>query len=90
MKPLFLNRYTCFTLVFYAVMISLSFYLEHVSPSGPCTPGLGMMLLITLPLLVFLLFAVFLTKSMLGHKKLIVSTALHGLVLVGYVILFMH
>jgi hypothetical protein len=52
------------TLVFYFASFALGFLLEKISPTGPCTPGLGVLWFLFLPFISFGL----LIKNSLGWK----------------------
>jgi hypothetical protein len=38
------KKYTMFTLAYYCALIPAIYILERIDPSGPCVPGLGMMI----------------------------------------------
>lgn len=75
-------RYLWLTLAFYSVLVLSSNWLEHESPSGPCTPGGGIMLLLLAPLLIIPIFLTSLVLVMKGHRWHLGPVLIHGLVLV--------
>jgi hypothetical protein len=79
-------RYTWLTLAFYALLIVLSNWFEHLSPAGPCVPGGGDMLVLFSPLLIFPLFVVSLIRFIKGHRRHFGPLLVHALVIVGFLI----
>ena len=56
------------TLLFYAVAFISIYILNEVSPSGPCTPGAGILLVILLPALSIVLLIYNINKTLKGNK----------------------
>jgi hypothetical protein len=76
------------TILFYAGFFGIAFYLNDVSPSGPCTPGLAVLFVLLLPfisvgLLIKNLIAIFIWK-----KPNHIAATLHLIVLAFIAILY--
>ncbi|GEM_PF-1414512 len=70
------------TLIFYVVTATIIYILDKVSPSGPCTPGLGVLsFFFLIPIVVALLlrniYAAFTTD-----KKKFITAIMHGVAIV--------
>lgn len=78
-------RLTIPTLLFYAVAIATIYILEKVSPSGPCTPGLGVLsFFLLIPIAVGLLLRnIYLTVKV--NKANLINVILH---IVAIVLIF--
>jgi hypothetical protein len=65
------------TIIFYMVSIAIIYTLEKLSPSGPCTPGLGAFaFLLFIPFIVVLFFRNFIKLST-SHTRHLLSAFLH-------------
>ena len=81
-----LTRKTGLTILFYVSAASLIFILDKATPSGPCTPGLGILAFMLLPFISsFLLISNF-VKTYKGDKTNKFSLLIHFLFLIGFVI----
>ncbi|MBS1914836.1 MAG: hypothetical protein JST87_01095 [Bacteroidetes bacterium] len=76
------------TISFYLIAIFGFDFLEKLSPSGPCTPGAGIMGFLFLPFIIAILLGVNAYKFFKGDKTNFISMLLHILALLGYVIVF--
>ncbi len=75
------------TLVFYLIAFVSFSLLNKASPSGPCTPGLGIMSLLLLPFISAVLFIINIIKAAKGNKTNTISAIIHLLVVVGFFII---
>ena len=85
---LFFSRPLAGTVCFYAFMTVLIIGGEYISPSGPCTPGLGILPLLLLPFLSAGLFLVALIRAIKGHRSQLIPAVLHGLVVLTSICLW--
>ncbi|WP_431210897.1 hypothetical protein ACQ86N_33830 [Puia sp. P3] len=65
------RKYTVRTVIFYAVYCVAAWVLERVAPSGPCTPGLGVMVLIFTPMVGLALFLFSLIGRIVGRRDFV-------------------
>jgi hypothetical protein len=77
-KPAFL------TIVMYAIFLGLIAAAEAWSPSGSCTPGLGLMLLLLLPIVSLVLFLISISAVIKGRRTQIIPAIIHSLVLIVF------
>lgn len=69
-------------ILFYAIYLSLALILEKISPSGPCTPSFGILMLIFLPIVTIILLIIFVINYFYNNKKqLKISILIHILIL---------
>ena len=76
------------TLIFYALSIPLVWVLCCISPSGPCTPGLGVLGLFALFLLSIILFIINLGITVFGKGQNGTPALIHLLVAIGCFVIF--
>jgi hypothetical protein len=67
------------TIGFYLLLLITSYLLNIVSPSGPCTPGLGAAILLGLPFISGLMLIINIFRYFLYKKELISSIIIHFL-----------
>lgn len=65
------------TLLFYAVAAIVIYVLEQVSPSGPCTPGLGILSFFLLLIIILILLLRNIYLAIKVDKQNIVIVVLH-------------
>ena len=75
-----------FTIGFYVLLLIASYFLNIVSPSGPCTPGLGAAVLFALPFISGLMFMINSFRYFLYKKELITSIIIHFLIFISLLI----
>lgn len=75
-----------FTVGFYLLLLIMSYFLNIISPSGPCTPGLGAAILLGLPFISGLMLAINIFRYFLYKKELISSIIIHLLIFVSLLI----
>jgi hypothetical protein len=73
------------TLCFYALFIGLGYWANRISPSGPCTPGLGFLVLMLLPVISSVLLIVTLVSVAKGRKPQILPAMVHGIVIMAFI-----
>jgi len=73
----------------YAVAFIAFPLLEKTSPSGPCTPGLGIMEIFLLPFISGFLFIISSIKVSRGNKTSFVPAMIHLIVVIGFLILLL-
>ena len=79
------------TIVFYLAYYLLSLLGEYFDKTGPCTPGLGVLLLIFLPILTLILLIVNLIKYYSRNEKhLKYSILIHGLVFLSLLCVYIY
>jgi hypothetical protein len=78
------------TIGFYVAVTILFFWADHVSPSGPCTPGAGILMFLFLPFVSAILLFITLTFVARGRKSQIIPAIVHGLVLLGFICLYFY
>jgi hypothetical protein len=83
------KKYTLLTTLFYLLFLPLVPILEHYWPSGPCNPGLGILLLLLLPIVAALGLIISLVGRLKGNRAytgpvLINAAALLGLLMFLY------
>lgn len=69
-----------FTIGFYFLLLIVSYFLDIISPSGPCTPGLGALILLALPFISGLMLIINVFRYFLYKKELISSIIIHFLI----------
>ncbi len=74
--------------LFYPVFFLSCFLLEKASPSGPCTPGLGMIFLFLLPFISAIFLIVNAVKLYNGKKENKKSALVHLMALITYLLFF--
>lgn len=78
------------TLLFYSFYFLLSYIAEFFVKSGACTPGLGFLLLLFLPVLSLILFFVNLIRYFAYQKKYVqFSVIIHSLVLFLFIVYYL-
>lgn len=82
------KKYTLSTIVFYCLYISLIPLLEHYSPSGPCTPGGGILLLLLTPFPSGLALVVSLVIRLKGHPAFLGPIIVNGIFFLSAMLLF--
>ena len=75
-----------FTIGFYFLLLIASYLLNIVSPSGPCTPGLGVAILLGLPFISGFLLAINIFRYFIYKKELIISILIHLLIIISLLI----
>lgn len=81
-----LNK-TIATILFYALYLCTSLIVNHFSPSGPCTPGLGfMMFLGFLPISGLLFFRSIFKYYVNPERERVYCTGIHLLIFIGFLI----
>ena len=75
-----------FTIGFYVLLLIASYFLNIVSPSGPCTPGFGAALLLALPFISGLMLAINIFRYFLYKKELLTSIVIHFLIFLSLLI----
>jgi hypothetical protein len=76
------------TIIFYLIALLLFFLLEEIEPTGPCTPGLGIIGLIFLPYLSLVLFVINFIMVFRGKIENKYSAIIHLVVGLSLIILF--
>ena len=82
------KKYTLLTSGFYLLLFALVPLLERYSPSGPCNPGAGMLLILSIPLLSGLAFVVSFALRAKGRRAFMGPTIINGCFFVGSLVLF--
>lgn len=75
-----------FTIGFYLLLLIASYFLDIISPSGPCVPGLGVAILLGLPFIRGLMLAINIFRYFLYKKELISSIIIHFLIFISLLI----
>ena len=78
--------YFLYTLVLYALLALAAYILDRVSPSGPCNPGMGVIVILFTPFLSAILFIVELVLTLKGRKSHTVPAIIHALVIIGFAV----
>ena len=81
-----LTRKTSLTLLFYIFAALIIFLLNKATPSGPCTPGLGILAFMLLPFISSLLLVRNFIKTYKGDKTNKFSLLIHFLFIIGFVV----
>jgi hypothetical protein len=81
------KKYTLSTSIFYIVLLALIPILNRCSPSGPCTPGLGMLLFLLTLLLAPFAFLYSFIGLLCGHRSFTGPMVINAVVALGLVIL---
>ncbi len=74
------------TILFYLIAGLTICFLENITPSGPCTPGLGILAFLLLPFVSGILFAINFIKRYKGQREFGYSALIHFFVIVAFVI----
>ncbi len=74
----------CLTILFYLIAAISIYVLEESSPSGPCTPGLGILSFMLLPFISAILLIINFIKTYKGDKTNKVSTLIHFIFIIGF------
>ena len=74
------------TILFYVSAALIIFLLDIATPSGPCTPGLGILSFMLLPFISSVLLFKNFKKTYKGDKNNKLPLLIHFLFLVGFVI----
>ncbi len=83
------SKNTILTLLFYLSVIIVVAILNQYSPSGPCNPGLGILLLIfVLFLMTPILFVINFNKTRRGDKTNRYSALIHFIISISIAIVF--
>jgi peptidoglycan/LPS O-acetylase OafA/YrhL len=82
------KKYTLMTSGFYLLLFALVPLLERYSPSGPCNPGAGMLLIMLIPLLSGLGFVVSFAFRVKGKRAFMGPAIVNGTFFVGSLALF--
>jgi len=75
------------TLLFYLVSWIVFYFLNKSFPSGPCTPGLGILGFMLLPIISFVLLVVNFIKVYKGDKTNFPSAFLHLIFIIGLLLI---
>ena len=86
----FFSKYTWYTLGFYLLAWAIIFVLNIFSHAGPCNPGTGTLVLFLMPVFAAILFIITCTLALMGRKAQIIPTIIHGIVLLGFGLLWLH
>ena len=81
------QKYTLSTSVFYCILLPLVPVADRYSPSGPCTLGLGFLLLLLTPVMAVFGFVVSFVGRARGNRAFTGPTLINLIVLVGFVVL---
>jgi 4-hydroxybenzoate polyprenyltransferase len=76
------------TLLFYFLSYITIQVLNKISPSGPCVPGLSFLAFLALIPICIILFLINAYKTLEGDKTNIISTILHLIVGVFFILVF--
>jgi hypothetical protein len=74
------------SILFYVAAGAVIFFLNEWSPSGPCTPGLGILAFLILPVVSAIRLAANAVKVYQGNKASQASMAVHFFFLSGFII----
>ena len=74
------KKYTLFTSMFYLLLLPLIPLLNRYSPSGPCTIGLGMLLLLITPILATIAFLYSFIGLLRGNRSFTGPTIINAVV----------
>nr|WP_322623375.1 hypothetical protein [uncultured Flavobacterium sp.] len=83
------RKHALLTLTFYFAAIVTAVAFNVTDLGGPCTPGSGIIVLLTLPIITFILFTINLIMYLLGKEQYKHSVTIHLCVLTVYLIVFM-
>lgn len=73
------------TILFYVIAGIVIFFLNEASPSGPCTPGLGILAFLLLPVISATRLVVNFLKLLQGVKASKISAFIHLTFIVGFI-----
>jgi hypothetical protein len=73
------KKNTVYTILFYVILLSVIHLLDRYSPSGPCTPGLGMLAFILTPLMVAFGFAISVAGLARGRRSFMGPAIVNGI-----------
>jgi hypothetical protein len=79
-------RYVFQSVLFYIAILSIVFIAERLEPSGPCTPSLGILLLLFFPLAMIFLVILNAIKFFTGKKANLYPLFLHIIMLICWFI----
>ena len=82
------KKYTLLTSGFYLLLFTLAPLLDRHSPSGPCTPGAGILLILLIPLLSGFGFVVSFAVCAKGNRAFLGPVIVNGSMFVGSLVLF--
>lgn len=82
------KKMTALTVGFYGVAAATVSILEKISPSGPCTPGLGVLAFFLSVPVALILFCINAYRVVMGETEHTGSLIVHGVVILG-VMLFL-
>lgn len=82
------KKYTLMTSGFYLLLLALVQPLDRYSPSGPCNPGAGILLILMIPLLSGFGFVVSFALRAKGRRAFMGSAIVNGCFFVGSLVLF--
>lgn len=71
-----------YTAIFYGIAIGCILLSEYLVPSGPCTPGLGILLALFLPIISFVLLLKNTFIFFKGNNKVVGSLFIHLIAIV--------
>lgn len=74
------------TILFYLIAALTIYIFEKIAPSGPCTPGFGILTLLLLPFVSGVLLIINLIKLYKGQKEFGYSALIHFVFIIGLVI----
>ncbi len=72
------------TILFYVIAGFVIFFLNEASPSGPCTPGPGILALLLLPVISAIRLVVNVVKVYQGNRSSRGSAMIHFVFLTGF------
>ena len=75
-----------FTIGFYFLLLTISYILDIISPSGPCTPGFGAAILLALPFISGMMLMINIFRYFLYKKELLSSIIIHLLIFITLLI----
>lgn len=75
------KKMTALTAIFYGITASAAYLLEKISPSGPCTPGLGVIIFLLAVPVAIILLCINLYKIIMGETEHIDSAIVHVIVI---------
>jgi hypothetical protein len=82
------KKYTLLTSGFYLLLFALVPLLERYSPSGPCNPGAGILLILLIPLFSGFGFVVSFAICAKDKRAFMGPTIVNGLFFVGSLVVF--
>jgi len=82
------RKYTIWTVIFYVIYGLAAWVGERISPSGPCIPGLGVMILIFTPMVAAGLFLFSLIGRIVGNRAFVGPMLVNGGIAILFLCLF--